>query len=115
MVAVATILGSGYFAVAGVLNPGGLVPGGDTAAARTFAAYLAARSSVLLGGLLWSLAVRDWRMLRLVLAFNGAVQAIDTVLGALQHDVARTVGPACFAAALLWAAYRLRSGHSVRG
>jgi hypothetical protein len=100
-IAVATAIGSGYFAVTSAIDPGALVPGGDAHAARVYAGYVSARGIVLLGALLWCAAARAWRALSLVLVLNGFVQLLDTVLGALQHEVASTVGPACFAAALL--------------
>lgn len=104
VVAVLTALASGYFAVSGLVNPGALVPGGGVAAAQTFAAYLAARSAVLLGAMLWLLVIRAWRPLGLVLALNGVVQIIDAVIGVAHHQVAQTVGPLCFAIVLLVAA-----------
>lgn len=104
LVALLTVLSSGYFTVSSLTDPGGLVPGGDQAASRTYAAYMAARSIVLLGGLVWLLAVRAWRSLGLLLALNGAVQIADAVIGALHQQVPQTVGPLMFAAALLTAA-----------
>jgi hypothetical protein len=109
LVAILTVIASGYFTVSGLVNPGALVPGGDTAAAKTFAAYLAARGAVLLGAMVWLLAVRAWRPLTLVFALNGVVQLVDMAIGVAHHQVARTVGPLCFAAALLIAAVSLAS------
>ena len=104
LVAILTALASGYFAVSGLVNPGALVPGGGAAAAKTFAAYLAARSVVLLGAMLWLLVIRAWRPLGLLLALNGAVQFLDAIIGVAHHQLAQTVGPLCFAIALLVAA-----------
>jgi len=103
-VAILTALASGYFAVSGLVSPGDLVPGGGASAAKTFAAYLAARSVVLLGAMLWLLAIRAWRPLGLLFALNGAVQCIDAIIGVAHHQLAQTVGPVCFAIALLVAA-----------
>jgi hypothetical protein len=113
VVAILSVLGSGYFLVSGLVNPGGLVPGGDADAARTFAAYLAARGAVLLGAMLWLLAIRAWRALGLVLALNGVVQCIDAVIGVAHQQVAETVGPLCFAIALLVAARSVLSPRPV--
>jgi hypothetical protein len=96
LVAILTVIASGYFTVSGLVNPGALVPGGDTAAAKTFAAYLAARGAVLLGAMVWLLAVRAWRPLTLVFALNGVVQLVDMAIGVAHHQVARTVGPPLF-------------------
>ncbi|MEU6431001.1 hypothetical protein ABZ860_34305 [Microbispora sp. NPDC046973] len=104
VVAVATAAASGYFAVGGVLTPGALVAGGDDAAARVFAAYMSARGVVLLGALLLCAALRAWRPLALVLALNAAVQAVDAVIGAVRHEPAQAIGPACFALLLAAAA-----------
>jgi hypothetical protein len=104
VVAILTTLASGYFTVSGLVNPGGLVPGGEAPAAKTFAAYLAARSVVLLGAMLLLLAIRAWRPLGLLFALNGAVQCVDAIIGVAHQQLAQTVGPVCFAIALLAAA-----------
>jgi len=107
VVTVVTVLSSGYFTVSGLLAPGILVPGGDAAAARVFAAYMAARSIVLLGGLALFAALRAWRALALALALNAGVQLVDTVVGATRHKLAQTLGPAFFALLLGAAAWSL--------
>ncbi|WP_370028393.1 hypothetical protein [Planotetraspora sp. GP83] len=50
---------------------------------------------------------RAWRPLRLVRALNVVVQLLDALLGAARQEVAQTVGPAVFAAALFAAAVTL--------
>jgi hypothetical protein len=55
-VIVAAAIASGYLTVAGLVAPGALGAGGDTTAARTFAAYVATRSLVLLATLLLAAA-----------------------------------------------------------
>ena len=107
MVMAATVVSSGYFAVSGLTDPGGLVPGGDAHAARVYAAYVSVRSIVMLGALLGCAAVGAWRPLALVLALNGGVQVGDTVLGLVQRQVAESIGPACFAVALFAAGWWL--------
>jgi len=102
-----TVVSSGYFAIGGLLDPGGLVPGGDAPAARVFAAYLAARSVVLLGGLILFTAARAWRPLASLLGLNAAVQLIDAVIGVTQGQIPQTLGPACFALLLGAAAWKL--------
>jgi hypothetical protein len=104
----ATVVASGYFVVRGLVDPGGLVPGGDTEAATTYATYLAARGVVLLGGLAWFAILRAWRPLALLLVLNGIVQAIDAIIGAVNGQVPETIGPAVFAAALVACAAALR-------
>src|SRR5437867_4422413 len=101
LVALLTVVTSGYFAVSSLVDPGGLVPGGDQAAPRTYAAYMVARSAVLLGAMVWLLAVRAWRSLGLLLALNGAVQIADALIGAAHHQIPQAIGPAVFAVALL--------------
>jgi hypothetical protein len=107
VVTCATVVGSGYFLVAGLVDPGALVPGGDTAAARTLGAYFAVRNAVLLGAAVWFLATRSWRRLGLLLALNGAVQVLDGTIGLAHHQAAQTAGPLIFAAALFTAAVGL--------
>ncbi|MEU5539242.1 hypothetical protein [Streptomyces sp. NPDC020362] len=103
-VVTAEAIASGYLTVAGLLDPGGLVPGGDSAAAKTYAAYVATRSLVLLGALIWLMAVRAWQPLGLVFTLNAAVQIGDVAIGVAHHQLAQTIGPLVFAALLLAAA-----------
>jgi hypothetical protein len=100
---------SSLLTITALVAPSSLLPGVDPHLAAILSGYTATRSMVLSGALAWFAAVRDWRSLGVVLALNGLVQAGDVVLGVLQRDVARTVGPACFAVALLVAAGWLRS------
>ncbi|MCW2939304.1 MAG: hypothetical protein JWN00_2289 [Actinomycetia bacterium] len=104
LMAMATIASAGYFAVSGLADPGGLVPGGGTMAAKTYAAYMTVRSAILLGALGWFAARRAWRPLSLLLALNGAVQLGDAVIGIAKHQVPQTLGPVVFAVALFAAA-----------
>lgn len=108
VVTIATVIGSGYFMVAGLADPSALLPGADTAAARTLGAYMAARSAVLLGGAVWFLAIRSWTRLGLLLALNGAVQVLDGVVGVARHRPVEAIGPFVFAVALFAAAEGLR-------
>lgn len=114
-VVAAEAIASGYLTVAGLLDPGGLVPGGDSAAARTYAAYVATRSLVLLGAPIWLMAVRAWRPLGLVFTLNAAVQTGDAAIGAAHHQLAQTMGPLVFAALLLAAARPLGGLPAWRG
>jgi hypothetical protein len=115
VVTAGTALASGYFVVAGLVNPGWLVPGGDTQAARTYASYVAARGLVLLGAALWFAAVRSWRRLGLVLVLNGAVQVLDAVVGVAGGEAVKAIGPACFAVALFLASAWLERGSRASG
>ncbi|MEV6036097.1 hypothetical protein AB0L65_33420 [Nonomuraea sp. NPDC052116] len=115
LVVLLTVVTSGYFAVSSLADPGGLVPGGDQAAPRTYAAYMAARSVVLLGGMVWLLARHAWRSLGLLLALNGAVQIGDAAIGAAHRQVPQTIGPLVFAAALLIAAWLLTGRNPTPG
>ncbi len=114
IVVILTVLATGYFTVSALVDPGGLVPGGDGAAARTYAAYMAARNLVLAGSMLWLLAARSWRALALLLAINGLVQIADAVIGGVKHQIPQTLGPAAFAVALLLAAGLLGAARGVR-
>jgi len=111
LVVLLTVVTSGYFAISSLVDPGRLVSGGDQAAPKTYAAYMVARSVVLLGGMVWLLALRAWHSLGLLLALNGSVQIGDAVIGAAHHQVPQTIGPLVFAAALLIAA-RLLTGRN---
>jgi hypothetical protein len=104
-----TIAIAGYYAVAGILDPGKLIPGTPAQTAQIFADYVAVRSFVLLGAIAVFTLARNWRFLGVVLALNGVVQAGDAMLGIIQHDVLKTVGPGFLALLLLGtAAWLLR-------
>jgi hypothetical protein len=108
-----TIAIAGYYAVAGVLDPGRLVPGTPARTAQIFADYVAIRSFVLLGAIAVFALARKWRFFEIALALNGFVQAGDGVLGIIQHDVLKTVGPGFLALLLLGSAAWL-AGNRVR-
>jgi hypothetical protein len=103
VVVVATVLASGYFAVAGVADPGSLVAGAP-ASARVFGAYTTVRAVVLLGSLVWCLLAGHWAALRLMLLLNGVVQVLDVVPGLVFLHAAQAIGPVVFAVALFAAA-----------
>jgi hypothetical protein len=108
--ATATVIGlitiaiAGYYAVAGVLDPGKLISGTPAQTAQIFADYVAVRSFVLLGAIAVFALARNWRLFEVALALNGFVQAGDGVLGIIQHDVLKTVGPGFLALLLLGSA-----------
>jgi hypothetical protein len=108
-VTAATVVAAGWLTIVSLVSPGQLLPGVDAHVATILSGYTATRSIVLASALVWFAVVRDWRTLGLLLALNGLVQAGDVGVGAVQHDTARMVGPACFAAALVAAALWLRS------
>ncbi|MFI6325717.1 hypothetical protein ACIBG8_49950 [Nonomuraea sp. NPDC050556] len=110
IVAALTVVASGYFTVMGLFDPSGLVPGDAT---RVYAAYMSARSIVLLGALVVCAFMN--RGLVVVLVLNGAVQVLDAVLGAVRGEVAQTVGPLVFAVLLFLAAAAQSRGEAVRG
>src|ERR1044072_2915697 len=99
VVIAATVLGSGYFAVMGALDPAALVPGTPDSA-KVFGAYTTVRAIVLLGPLVWFLVARQWTALRLMLLLNGVVQALDVVPGLVFLHAPQVIGPAVFAIAL---------------
>lgn len=103
-VTVFTVLGLLYYGVLGLVDPKALTPGGDIEAAQTFAGYMAVRNLVLAAAAVLLLALRSWRGVAMILILNGLIQACDTVLGAINHEVATTVAPAIIAAALFTAA-----------
>lgn len=75
--------------------------GADASTVHAYAAYAGSRSLVLVGALVWCAWRRAWLPVSVLLGLNGLVQVLDTAIGAAQHDVAKTAGPACFAVLLL--------------
>jgi hypothetical protein len=72
--------------------------------ARIFALYAAARSVPLAVAVFWLVAIRSVRGLGTLAAVLAGVQACDAVVGLVQHDAGKTVGPAVFAVATAVAA-----------
>jgi len=97
---------AGYFAVAGIIAPASVVPGGDVHAAVIYSGYVSVRSFVLLGALAWFLLRQSWQVLGAVMLLNGLVQIGDAVMGIIQGDFLKTAGP-IFLATLLVAASML--------
>jgi hypothetical protein len=70
--------------------------------------YESVRTVVLVGAAIWLLLRRRRHPLRLALILNALTQFGDAVIGlAVRHSTPGTLGPACFAAALAYAAWRL--------
>ncbi|PZR58956.1 MAG: hypothetical protein DLM50_02660 [Candidatus Meridianibacter frigidus] len=69
---------------------------------------MAVRSIILLAALAIFAASRSWHYLRLALLLNGLVQAGDVVVGFIQHDLLKTLGPVFLALLLLLAAKLLQ-------
>jgi hypothetical protein len=107
-VLVITVAATGYLLVLGFTDPGRLLAGGGSQAARVLSCYESVRTVVLLGAAVWLLLRKRRRALCLVLVLNAITQAGDAVVGiAARHSAADALGPACFAAALAYAAWRL--------
>jgi hypothetical protein len=107
VVVTATVAVTGALVVIGLTGSNGL-PGADGEAARVLGGYQAVRTIVLTGALGGLLLARAWAPLRVLLVLNATVQLGDGAVGAARHSAAATVGPLCFAAALAYAAFRLR-------
>jgi hypothetical protein len=101
LVVILTIVPMAYYAVGAAIDPGALVDGGDGRPAHVYAGYMAARNVPIALGLAVLLAARSWRLLGYLAGLVGAIQALDVVVGAAQGQVAQTVFPALYAAALL--------------
>jgi hypothetical protein len=91
---------SAGFSLAGLFSQ----PDTGSQSARIFALYAAARSVPLLIAVLWLVAVRSVRELGALAAVMSGVQACDAVVGLVQHDPGKTIGPAMFAVATAVAA-----------
>ncbi len=70
------------------------MPGGDSAAAKRYAAYLVGRNLPLIVALVGLLVTRAWRPLAWFLAFAAALQFCDAVIGLVNGQTAQSVGPA---------------------
>jgi hypothetical protein len=109
-VVIATAAATGWLVVLGFADPDRLLPGSASSAARTLTYYESVRTVVLIGAAVWLLLRRRRHPLRLALILNAITQSGDAVIGlAVRHSAPGTLGPACFAAALAYAAWRL--GH----
>ena len=107
-VVIATAAATGFLLIMGFADPARLLPGAASPAARTLTYYQSVRTAVLIGAAVWLLARGHARPLRLVLILNAITQTGDAVIGlADRHSAPAALGPACFAAALACAAWRL--------
>jgi threonine/homoserine/homoserine lactone efflux protein len=107
-VVIATAAATGWLVVLGFADPDRLLPGSASSAARTLTYYESVRTVVLVGAAIWLLLRRRRRLLRLALILNAITQCGDAVIGlAVRHSAPGALGPACFAAALAYAAWRL--------
>ena len=107
-VVIATAAATGFLLIMGFADPARLLPGAASPAARTLTYYQSTRTTVLVGAAVWLLARGHARPLRLVLILNAITQSGDAVIGlAVRHSAPAAMGPACFAAALAYAARRL--------
>lgn len=97
-------LTSAGFSVAGLLAP---LPAGQEGA-HVFAMYAAARSLPLAVGVLWVIAARSVRGLWALAWVMAAVQACDALIGIVQGDASKTIGPAVLALATAGAALWMR-------
>jgi hypothetical protein len=91
---------SAGYSLVGLLS----VPMPSNESARIFALYAAARSVPLALAVFWLVAVRSVRALGTLAAVLAGVQACDSVVGLIQHDPGKTIGPAVFAVATAVAA-----------
>lgn len=116
VVVATTAVATGYLVVMGFTDPARLLPGSAAPAARTLTLYETVRTTVLIGAAALLLLRKRWRPLRMLLILNAVTQSGDALIGiAARHSAAGTTGPACFAAALAYAAWRLgRHGASGR-
>lgn len=116
IVVTATAAATGYLMVTGFTDPARLLPGSAAPAARTLTLYETVRTAVLIGAAVLLLLARRWRPLRLLLILNAITQCGDALIGlTARHSAAGTLGSACFAAALAYAAWRLgRQGGTAR-
>ena len=88
------------FALAGLLAPEAILPAGaaPSEASFVFALYAAARTLPLAAGVGLAIARRSASALLILGSLAGAIQAVDGVVGLVQHDIGKTVGPLVIAA-----------------
>lgn len=107
-VVIVTTAATGFLLIMGFADPARLLPGATSPAARTLTYYQSVRTVVLVGAALWLLVRGHARPLRLVLILNAITESGDAVIGlAARHSAPAALGPACFAVALTYAAWRL--------
>ena len=94
-VTIVNVLVSSGFAIAGLLAPRSILPADlvPTAAAAVFAAYAASRALPIAGGVVWAVARRSSSLVATLGAIAGSVQVLDGVVGLLQGDPSKVLGP----------------------
>jgi hypothetical protein len=89
------VLIAGGFSIAGLIYPRAILPleSAPTAASFVFAMYAAARSVPLTLIVLATIYQRRARALVILGFFAGVIQTCDCVIGVIQHDPGKAVGP----------------------
>jgi hypothetical protein len=102
------VLVASGFAIAGLVDPGLVVPVADAAnqASKVFAFYAAARTIPIAIFAFGAILYRSTAALFILGSLAGAIQILDAGAGLMQHDIGKTIGPIVLAllqaAALLW-------------
>jgi hypothetical protein len=94
------VLIAGGFSIAGLIRPQAILPveSAPTAASFVFAMYAAARSVPLTLIVLATIYQRRVQALVVLGFLAGVIQACDCVIGVIQHDPGKAVGPLVIAA-----------------
>ncbi|WP_163865111.1 hypothetical protein [Myxococcus eversor] len=94
------VLTASGFAILGLVAPAVIAAdGNDSASARVFAMYAAARTLPLAAAVLWNVLARSTRGLGVLAVVAGLMQACDALVGISMNDAGKTFGPAILAVA----------------
>jgi hypothetical protein len=108
------VMVAGGFSIAGLISPASILPAHyvPTEASSIFAMYAAARSLPLAVITLMAIFKRSASALLILCTLAGVVQALDCLVGLVQHDPGKIFGPLVIAVLQVYAVAALRKwGH----
>jgi hypothetical protein len=100
------------FSIAGLVRPELIVPAGTTpsGASAIFAMYAAARTLPLAAAVILAIVMGSPAALLVLGSLAGVIQCLDAIVGTLNGDLGKTIGPLALACLQAYAMLSLRKG-----
>lgn len=115
LITAVNVIVAGGFSIAGLIDPASILPAHyvPTDASSVFALYAAARTIPLAVITLMAIFKRSASALLILGSLAGVIQLLDTIVGMVQHDPGKILGPLVIAVFQFYAVATLRkSAHS---
>lgn len=110
LITLLNVLVASGFSIASLVRPELIVPAGSTpsGASAIFAMYAAARTLPLAAAVILAIAMGSPAALLVLGSLAGVIQCLDAIVGILQGDLGKTIGPLVLACSQAYAMLRLR-------